>query len=104
MGMAASEQVGFIKNYLGPAFAASNVNARILAYDHNWDATSYPETVLSDPAAAQYISGIAWHWYGGTVNAQKILHNEYPNKDGFFNEASWGSWQGGASQGVCPVV
>src|SRR5260370_9815766 len=104
MGMAASEQAGLIKNSLGPAFAASNVKTRILAYDHTWDATSYHETVLSDPAAAQYISGIAWHWYGGAVNAQTTLHNEYPNKDAFITEASGGSWQGGEANGFRAVL
>jgi O-glycosyl hydrolase len=104
MGMAATEQASFIKNYLGPALGASNIKTKILAYDHNWDATSYPETVLSDPAAAQYISGIAWHWYGGTVNAQTVLHNEYPNKDAFITEASGGTWQGGDANGFRAVL
>ena len=104
MGMAATEQASFIKNYLGPALAANNIKSKILAYDHNWDATSYPETVLSDPAAAQYVSGIAWHWYGGAVNAQTILHNEYPNKDAFITEASGGTWQGGDASGFRAVL
>jgi len=104
MGMAATEQASFIKNYLGPALGASNIKTKILAYDHNWDATSYPETVLSDPAAAQYISGIAWHWYGGTVNAQTVLHNEYPNKDAFITEASGGTWQGGDANAFRAVL
>ena len=104
MGMAPTEQASFIKNYLGPAFAASNIKTRILAYDHNWDTFSYPETVLSDPESAQFVSGIAWHWYGGDVNAQTILHNEYPNKDAFITEASGGSWQGDESNGFRAVL
>ena len=95
MGMAASEQVNFIKNYLGPAFAANNISTKILAYDHNWDARSYPETVLGDANASQYVSGIAWHCYGGDVSAQTIIHNKYPNKDAFITECSGGSWEGG---------
>ncbi|HMH45730.1 MAG TPA: discoidin domain-containing protein [Pyrinomonadaceae bacterium] len=94
MGMAATEQTSFIKNYLGPALAASNLKTKILAYDHNWAVASYPETVLSDPAAAQYVSGIAWHFYYGAANAQTIFHNEYPNKDNFVTEASGGTSQG----------
>src|SRR5882762_5295991 len=72
MGMPATVQAGFIKNYLGPAFAASNIKTKILAYDHNWDVVNYPETVLSDADSAQFVSGIAWHWYGGDVSAQTI--------------------------------
>src|SRR5258708_32999023 len=58
MGMAATEQASFIKNYLGPALGASNIKTKILAYDHNWDATSYPQTQLSFPPTAQHISSI----------------------------------------------
>src|SRR5258706_2356184 len=104
MGMAATEQATFIKNYLGRAIAASNIKTKLLAYDHNWDATSYPETVVSDPVTAQYVSGIAWHWYGGAVTAQTILHNEYPNKDAFITEASGGSWQGGDANAFRAVL
>ena len=103
-GMAASEQASFIKSYLGPAFAAGNIKTRILAYDHNWDAINYPETVLSDSSSAQFVSGIAWHWYGGDVSAQTILHNEYPNKDTFITEASGGSWQGDEANGFRAVL
>ena len=104
MGLAATEQASFIKNYLGPAFAASNIKTKILAYDHNWDAISYPETVLSDADSAQFVSGIAWHWYGGDVSAQTILHNEYPNKDAFITEASGGSWQGSEANAFRAVL
>src|SRR6267142_3156770 len=103
-GMAASEQAGFIKNYLGPALAAANIKTKILAYDHNWDALNYPETVLSDAGSAQFVSGIAWHWYGGDVSAQSIVHNEYPNKDAFITKASGGSWQGGEANGFRAVL
>jgi len=99
MGMSASEQAGFIRNNLGPALAASHLNTKLLAYDHNWDQPNYPETVLADAAAAQYVSGVAWHWYGGDVGAQSTVHNDYPAKDAFITEASGGTWQGGDANG-----
>ncbi|MGB7924354.1 MAG: glycoside hydrolase family 30 beta sandwich domain-containing protein [Pyrinomonadaceae bacterium] len=95
MGMSAFEQSDFIKNYLGPAFAAHNINTKILAYDHNWIERSYPETILGDAAAAQYVSGIAWHCYEGNISAQTLTHNAYPNKDAFITECSGGTWEGG---------
>ena len=104
MGMVATQQAAFIKNYLGPAFAASNIKSKILAYDHNWDVINYPETVLSDSDSAQFVSGIAWHWYGGDVSAQTIVHDEYPNKDAFITEASGGSWQGGEANAFRAVL
>src|SRR6267378_898744 len=78
MGMAASEQANFIKNNLGPALAANHLSTNILAYDHNWDAPNYPGAVLADVGAARYISGVAWHWYGGDVGAQTTVHNAFP--------------------------
>jgi O-glycosyl hydrolase len=99
MGMAASEQASFIKNNLGPLLTANHLNTRILGYDHNWDAPNYPETLFADAAAAQYLSGVAWHWYGGDVNAQSIVHNEFPSKDAFITEASGGTWQGSDANG-----
>src|SRR5260370_521071 len=99
MGMASTEQASFIKNNLGPLLAANHLNTRILCYDHNWDAASYPETVLADAAAAQYVSGVAWHWYGGDVNAQSVVHNQFPSQDVFVTEASGGTWQGSDAKG-----
>src|SRR6266446_10711967 len=93
MGMAASEQANFIKNNLGPALAANHLNTNILAYDHNWDAPNYPGAILADADAARYISGVAWHWYGGDVGAQTTVHNAFPSKDAFITEASGGTWQ-----------
>src|SRR6266850_2501306 len=104
MGMPATVQASFIKNYLGPAFAASNIKTKILAYDHNWDVINYPETVLADADSAQFVSGVAWHWYGGDVSAQTIVHDEYPNKDAFITEASGGSWQGGDANAFRAVL
>jgi len=104
MGMPATVQASFIKNYLGPAFAASNIKTKILAYDHNWDVINYPETVLADADSAQFVSGVAWHWYGGDVSAQTIVHDEYPNKDAFITEASGGSWQSGDANAFRAVL
>lgn len=95
MGMSATEQASFIKNYLGPALTANNMSTKILAYDHNWDAPAYPQTILGDSSAAQYVSGIAWHCYKGDVSAQTTLHNQFPDKGAFITECSGGTWQGG---------
>jgi glucosylceramidase len=100
MGMAASEQANFIKNNLGPALVTNHLSTKILAYDHNWDAPNYPQSVLTDAAAAQYISGVAWHWYGGDAGAQTTVHDQFAGKDAFITEASGGTWQGGDANGL----
>ena len=59
MTMTAAQQVDLIKNHVGPVFAAQGINTKILAYDHNWDNTAFPEQVLADPDASKYVAGTA---------------------------------------------
>ncbi len=93
MGMTAEQERLFIRDHLGPAFARAGIRTRILAYDHNWDRPDYPRAVLSDPGAAAYIAGTAWHCYGGDVSAQTIIRNEFPDKGVWETECSGGTWQ-----------
>lgn len=92
MGMSAAEQLDFIKNNLGPAFATAGLSTKILALDHNWDLSNYPLTILNDPAAAAYVDGTAFHCYAGNVANQSTVHNAYPNKGVWFTECSGGAW------------
>jgi hypothetical protein len=61
---------------LGPALLAAGLDAKILAYDHNWSMhpddigstppgetpeTEYPSLVLADARAAPWVDGIAYH-------------------------------------------
>jgi glucosylceramidase len=94
MSMSAGEQRDFIKNYLGPTFAVNQIDTNILMFDHNWDiGESYASTVLSDPGAAQYVDGIAWHCYGATTpEVQSNVHNSFPSKSHYLSECSGGGW------------
>jgi glucosylceramidase len=80
MYMPAPEQATFIGQNLGPALARAGLRTRIFAWDHNWE-TAYPFTVLSDPAARQYVTGVSFHCYGGQQNAMSDMHNAYPAVD-----------------------
>jgi hypothetical protein len=60
--------------------------------------------VLADVAAAQFVSGVAWHWYGGDVGAQTTVHSGFPGKDAFITEASGGGWQGGEANGFSEAL
>lgn len=91
MVMQATEQADFIKNHLGPAFQAANINTRIIIYDHNADRPDYPLTILNDPAAKQYVDGSAFHLYGGTITALSQVHDAHPDKHIYFTE----QWTGG---------
>lgn len=92
MSMSATQQANIIKNYLGPLLATQGIGTKIIAYDHNWDNTTYPLTVLNDPAARPYVAGTAFHAYAGSVGAQTTVHNAYPDKDIYFTEITGGDY------------
>lgn len=93
MYMTAVDQANFIKNNLGPAFAAANIKTKIIIYDHNCDKPEYPITVLNDPAAKAFITGSAFHLYGGDISALSTVRNAHPDKGLYFTE-QWTSSEG----------
>jgi len=91
MLMTAVQQADFIKNNLGPAFKAANIDTKIILYDHNCDHPEYATTVLSDPDANKYVDGSAFHLYAGDISALSSVHSSYPDKNVYFTE----QWTGG---------
>lgn len=92
MEMQSGEQLLFIKSYLGPKFMAAGLNTKIIVYDHNWDNTDYAISILNDQEARNYVSGSAFHAYGGQVSAMSVVHNAHPDKGLYFTEISGGAW------------
>jgi glucosylceramidase len=90
-GMDAKAQAAFIQRSLGPAFRSNALGTKILGWDHNWDVTDYAETLLKS-GAAEYLDGIAWHWYGGDAAAQSKVREQFPNTEVYFTEGSGGEW------------
>ncbi|MBJ6118676.1 glucosylceramidase [Pontibacter sp. BT310] len=84
--MPAQEQAAFIKQSLGPAFKAANLDTKIIIYDHNADRIDYPISILNDPEAKKYINGSAFHLYGGTIDALDQVHKAHPDKNLYFTE------------------
>jgi glucosylceramidase len=64
-----------------------------LDWDHNWDDVQSPLAVLANEKARPYIAGVAWHCYGGEVQAQAQVHAAYPDKETYFTECSGGEWK-----------
>jgi len=81
-----------IGRHVGPELERRRLKVQILDYDHNWDNPEMPWTVLSDPVARRYVSGVAWHCYEGDVPAQSQVHDAFPDKDTWFTECSGGEW------------
>lgn len=84
--MLANEQAEFVRDHLGPAFAAAKLRTKIIIYDHNADRPDYPISVLNDPEAKKYIDGSAFHLYGGTIDALSLVHDAHPDKNLYFTE------------------
>jgi glucosylceramidase len=81
-------QRDFIRDHLGPLFKENNVKTLIWCWDHNWNEPDFPHTILSDPAAAPYVDGTAWHIYEGKVETQSVIQSEFPDKHTYFTEGS----------------
>jgi glucosylceramidase len=83
------EERDFVKNYLGPTFAANGLKDKeIMIWDHNRNIMyQRAEVELEDPQAAQYIWGVAFHWYVGDhfENVERV-HEAFPNKHLLFTE------------------
>jgi len=86
--LTAADQSDFIANHLGPALnIAGLTETRIFGYEHNWDNTDYPDTILGS-AAGDFVAGTAFHCYAGDVSAQSTVQTAYPGKGLWFTECS----------------
>lgn len=81
-------QRDFIRDHLGPLFKENDVKTLIWCWDHNWNEPDFPRAILSDPQAAQYVDGTAWHLYEGKVDTQSVIQAEFPDKHTYFTEGS----------------
>lgn len=84
----AEEQRDFLRDHLGPLFRKHRVQTRIWCWDHNWNQPEFPRAILSDPKAARFVDGTAFHHYEGDVAAQSALAREFPDKSVYFTEGS----------------
>ena len=94
------EERDFVKNHLGPAlFANGHGDVKLCIWDHNRDIiVRRAEAVYSNPEAAKYVWGTAFHWYCSNEfeNVGRV-HELYPEKHLIFSE---GCLEGGLKHGV----
>lgn len=96
------EQKEFIKTALGPKFREAKLETEIIVFDHNYnydsqkpdckDQIGYPLHIYEDEEAAQYVTGAAYHAYGGNVAELDRIHAAFPDKNIYFTEMSIGEW------------
>ncbi|MFE3166457.1 ricin-type beta-trefoil lectin domain protein [Streptomyces sp. NPDC059224] len=85
----------FLGSELLPKLQAAGLSTKVLAHDWNWDVyDSYAAASVDDAAIRNHpnFGGIAWHGYGGDINKQTTVHNQYPDLDAFGTEHSGGTW------------
>jgi len=95
------EQRDFIKKALGPQLKEAGLNTKIYVFDHNYNyddvasQKSYPSRIYEDKDAAKYITGAAYHDYGGNRSELINIHNKNTDKELIFTETSIGTWNNG---------
>ena len=98
MYMGWDEERDFIKQALGPKFKANGITTKIYVFDHNYNydniATqkSYPTKIYNDTEASAYISGAAYHNYGGNASEMTNVYKANPDKELIFTEWTAGTW------------
>jgi len=95
------EQRNFIKSALGPQLQEAGLKTKIYVFDHNYNydniasQKSYPLKIYEDKEAAKYITGAAYHDYGGNRSELINIHNKNTDKELIFTETSIGTWNNG---------
>jgi glucosylceramidase len=102
-------EAGFIKEFLGPALRAADLDTKIWLLDHNYDLWGRVMDMMSDPQVLQYVDGVAWHGYVGQPDAMTKVHNAFPSQNAYFTEGGpfydapdyltdWAKWSGSYAQ------
>jgi glucosylceramidase len=110
----ADEERDFVKNFLGPTMVKNGLkDKKILIWDHNRSIMyGRAEAVLDDPKAAQYVWGVAFHWYvGNNFENVKRVQEAFPKTHLLFTEgcnapfdaAHIHDWQWGERYGISMI-
>ena len=95
----AEEERDFVRDFLGPELEAAGLGqVKIVIWDHNRDLmVERANTVYSDSAAARYVWGTGFHWYGeDCFDHVQQVHDAWPDKQLLFTE---GCQEGGPHHG-----
>ena len=79
-------EIGFVKNYLGPALERASLDTKIWILDHNYNLWGRAINELNDPGVNKYVDGVAWHGYAGTPDAMTRVHEAFPAKNMYWTE------------------
>ena len=92
----ADEERDFVKNFLGPTLKKAGLgNVKLMIWDHNRGLIyQRAQAAYEDKDAAQYIWGIAFHWYNGDhFDNVRMVHDAFPDKHLLYTEGGiGGNW------------
>jgi glucosylceramidase len=80
------QEIEFVKAHLGPAIRKAGLKTKIWVLDHNYNLWGRAIGELSDPAAYEFIDGIAWHGYIGSADGMTRVHEAFPMKHAYWTE------------------
>ncbi len=93
----AEEERDFVRDYLGPTLEKHGLSdLKLMFWDHNRGIMyQRAEVMYDDPKAAQYVYGIAFHYYiGHHFDNVRMVHDAFPDKKMIYTEAGMdGSWE-----------
>ena len=97
----AAEERDFVRDYLGPTLKKNGLSdVKLMFWDHNRGLMyQRAEVMYDDPEAAQYVYGIAFHYYvGHHFDNVRMVHDAFPDKKIIYTEAGMsGSWETGVN-------
>lgn len=85
----ADQERDFVAQALGPTLAEAGLGkVHIMIWDHNRNLMyQRASVVLEDPVAAQYVWGVAFHWYvGNNYGNVQLVHDAFPKVHLMFTE------------------
>ena len=91
----AGEEAAFVRDHLGPTLRDSGLGGvKIIGWDHNrTQLVERAMVLLSDPQAASYLWGIAFHWYvNDSFDNVRVVHEAYPGIHLMLTEACNGPY------------
>jgi glucosylceramidase len=100
------EELAFVRDALGPKFKETGTNTQIYAFDHNFNYDNvsgqehYPLHLYADNAATDFLTGAAYHNYGGSMSEMSYIEKNAPTKGLIFTETSIGMWNDGRNFNV----
>lgn len=79
-------EIGFVKNYLGPALQQNALGTKIWILDHNYNLWGRAICELDDPDLRKFTSAVAWHGYVGSADMMSKVHEAHPEAQMYWTE------------------